>query len=33
MGFDAKRHGRLISQVELNEYTRWLATAVTEAMH
>jgi phytoene/squalene synthetase len=23
----------LISQVELNEYTRWLAVAVTEAMH
>jgi phytoene/squalene synthetase len=23
----------LISQVELNEYTRWLAIAVTEAMH
>ncbi|HLO16517.1 MAG TPA: squalene/phytoene synthase family protein [Anaerolineales bacterium] len=33
MGFDAKRRGRLISQAELNEYTRWLATAVTEAMH
>jgi phytoene/squalene synthetase len=33
MEFDAKRHGRLISQTELNEYTRWLATAVTEAMH
>jgi lysine/ornithine N-monooxygenase len=33
MEFDAKRRGRLISQVELNEYTRWLATAVTEAMH
>jgi phytoene/squalene synthetase len=23
----------LISQIELNEYTRWLASAVTEAMH
>ncbi|HSL46254.1 MAG TPA: squalene/phytoene synthase family protein [Anaerolineales bacterium] len=33
MDFDVKRRGRLISQVELNEYTRWLATAVTEAIH
>jgi phytoene/squalene synthetase len=33
MEFDANRRGRLISQAELNEYTRWLATAVTEAMH
>ncbi len=33
MEFDAKRRGRLISQTELNEYTRWLASAVTEAMH
>jgi hypothetical protein len=33
MEFDANRRGRLISQTELNEYTRWLATAVTEAMH
>lgn len=33
MQFDAKRRGRLISQAELQEYTRWLATAVTEAMH
>ncbi|RPJ27503.1 MAG: hypothetical protein EHM33_07840 [Chloroflexi bacterium] len=33
MDFDAKRRGRLISQVELNEYTHWLASAVTEAMH
>ena len=33
MEFDAERRGRLISQAELNEYTRWLATAVTEAMH
>lgn len=31
--FDAKRRGRLISQAELNEYTRWLAISVTEAMH
>ena len=33
MDFDARRRGRLISQSELNEYTRWLASAVTEAMH
>jgi phytoene/squalene synthetase len=33
MEFDAGRRGRLISQIELNEYTRWLAIAVTEAMH
>lgn len=33
MDFDASRRGKLISQAELNEYTRWLATAVTEAMH
>lgn len=33
MDFDMKRRGRLISQVELNEYTRWLAIAVTEAIH
>lgn len=33
MAFDADRRGRLISQSELNEYTRWLASAVTEAMH
>lgn len=33
MRFDAERRGRLITQSELNEYTRWLATAVTEAMH
>ncbi len=33
MEFDAYRRGRLISQVELNEYTFWLASAVTEAMH
>ncbi len=33
MDFDARRRGRLISQVELHEYTRWLASAVTEAMH
>lgn len=33
MAFDAGRRGRVISQAELNEYTRSLATAVTEAMH
>ncbi|MCC7352899.1 MAG: squalene/phytoene synthase family protein [Anaerolineae bacterium] len=33
MDFDVSRRGRLISQVELNEYTRWLASAVTEALH
>jgi phytoene/squalene synthetase len=33
MDFDAKRRGRLISQLELNEYTRWLATAVMECIH
>lgn len=33
MEFDASRRGRLISHNELNEYTFWLATAVTEAMH
>jgi hypothetical protein len=33
MAFDADRRGRLISQRELNDYTRWLATAVTEALH
>jgi phytoene/squalene synthetase len=33
MAFDAERRGRLIAQNELNEYTRLLASAVTEAMH
>jgi phytoene/squalene synthetase len=33
MEFDANRRGRWISQTELHEYTRWLASAVTEAMH
>jgi phytoene/squalene synthetase len=33
MEFDARRRGRLISHAELNEYTHWLAVAVTEAMH
>jgi phytoene/squalene synthetase len=33
MEFDTNRRGRLISEAELNEYTRCLASAVTEAMH
>jgi phytoene/squalene synthetase len=33
MAFDAERRGRLISQSELVDYSRWLATAVTEALH
>ena len=33
MDFDVRRRGRLISQAELNEYTRWLATAVMECIH
>ncbi len=33
MSFDADRRGKIISQHELNSYTRWLAVAVTEAMH
>jgi len=33
MDFDAGRRDRLISQAELNEYTRWLATAVIECIH
>ena len=33
MEFDALRRGRLISESELNEYTRWLAVAVMEAIH
>lgn len=33
MAFDADRRGRLISQRELNDYSRWLATSVTEALH
>lgn len=32
MEFDVRRRGRLVSQAELDDYTRWLATAVTEAM-
>jgi hypothetical protein len=33
MAFDADRRGRLVSQRELNDYTHWLAVAVTEALH
>jgi len=33
MAFDAERRGRVVSQSELNAYTRGLASAVTEAMH
>lgn len=33
MAFDVDRRSRLISQAELAEYSRWLATAVTDALH
>ena len=33
MEFDAWRRGRLISMAELDQYSRWLASAVTEAVH
>lgn len=33
LAFDAERRGRLITQKELDQYTRWLACSVTEAMH
>jgi len=33
MAFDVERRGRAISAVELSEYSRLLATAVTEALH
>ena len=33
MDFDVRRRGRLVTEGELSEYTRWLAIAVTEAMH
>jgi phytoene/squalene synthetase len=33
MVFDAQRRGRLITAYELDEYSRLLATAVTEALH
>ena len=33
MQFDARRRGRLITQIELDEYSQNLATAVTDALH
>jgi phytoene/squalene synthetase len=33
MDFDVRRRGRIVSQAQLDDYTRWLAIAVTEAMH
>lgn len=33
MAFDADRRGRLISQSELDDYTRGLSVAVTDALH
>jgi Squalene/phytoene synthase len=33
MEFDVRRRGRLVTQRELDDYTRSLAVAVTEAMH
>lgn len=33
MRFDAGRRGQLVAQIELSEYSRKLATAVTEALH
>ena len=33
MDFDVRRRGQLVSAAELSDYTGWLATAVTEAMH
>jgi hypothetical protein len=33
MAFDAHRRGRLITQAELDDYTRYLAVGVTEALH
>jgi phytoene/squalene synthetase len=33
MAFDAERRGKIISQAELSEYSRALATAVTEALY
>ena len=33
MDFDARRRGHFISQGELSDYTRWLATAVMECIH
>lgn len=33
MNFDARRRGQLVAAADLEQYTRWLATGVTEAMH
>jgi phytoene/squalene synthetase len=33
MAFDVGRRGRLVSAAELDDYTRWLAVAVSDAMH
>ena len=33
MDFDVRRRGSVTTQIELNEYTRWLATAVMECIH
>ena len=33
MDFDVRRRGRLVTEDELSTYTRWLAIAVTGAMH
>jgi phytoene/squalene synthetase len=33
MVFDAERRGELINQQQLTDYEKWLATAVTEALH
>jgi phytoene/squalene synthetase len=33
MEFDVGRRGRLVTRQELDDYTRWLAIAVAEAMH
>jgi phytoene/squalene synthetase len=33
MEFDARRRGRVVSAADLDQYTGWLAMAVTEAMH
>lgn len=32
MEFDVRRQGRLVTEAELDDYTRWLAVAVTAAM-
>jgi hypothetical protein len=33
MEFDVRRRGRLVTRRELDDYTRWLAVAVADAMH